>query len=97
MHDEFYLNPTISGAKPLLQITTKGQDVVVGWAHERADGGRAFGTTLGHYYRNFQIEAFRRMIVNAILWTAHVDVPQDGAPIALSQQDLALPPQPEKK
>ncbi len=97
LHDEFYLNPTISGAKPLLQITTKGQDVVVGWAHERADGGRAFGTTLGHYYSNFQIDAFRRMIVNAILWSAHVDVPQDGAPIALSEKDLALPPKPEKK
>jgi type 1 glutamine amidotransferase len=94
LHDEYYLNPTISEAKPLLQVTTKGKDVVVGWVHERKDGGRAFGTTLGHYYRNFQIEAFRRMIVNGILWTAHVEVPKDGAPIALSDKDLALPPKP---
>ncbi|MFP6612535.1 MAG: ThuA domain-containing protein [Pirellulales bacterium] len=94
LHDEFYLNPTISQAKPLLQVTTKGNKVIVGWVHERADGGRAFGTTLGHYYRNFQIDAFRRMIVNGILWTAKVELPKDGAPIALSEKDLALPPKP---
>ena len=96
LHDEFYLNPTIAKAKSLLQVTTKGQDVVVGWAHERKDGGRAFGTTLGHYYRNFQIEAFRRMIVNGILWTAHIDVPKGGAPVTLSEKELALPPKPKK-
>lgn len=97
LHDEFYLNPTIDKAKPLLQVSTKGKDVVVGWVHKRSDGGRAFGTTLGHYYRNFQISAFRRMVVNGILWTAHVEVPTDGAPIALDEMELALPPKPPKK
>ena len=77
--DEFYLNPLVKQAKPLLQVTTKGKDVVVGWEYERPDGGRAFGTTLGHPYKNFQIEAFRRMIVNAILWSAHMEVPAGGA------------------
>src|SRR5262249_3073916 len=74
IEDEYYLNPVIKGAKPLLQVREKGgKDVIVGWAFERTDGGRAFGTTLGHPYKNFQIEAFRRMIVNAILWSAHID------------------------
>lgn len=92
LHDEYYLKPTMKEATPLLQVTTKGEDVVVGWAHERADGGRAYGTTLGHFYRNFQIEAFRKTIVNAILWSAHVDVPKNGADVKLSEADLALPP-----
>lgn len=95
LHDEYYLNPTIKAAKPLLQVHTKNQDVIVGWVHERKDGGRAFATTLGHYYRNFQIDAFRQMMVNGILWTAHANVPKDGAPINLSQDELALPPKPE--
>jgi hypothetical protein len=94
LHDEYYLNPTIQGAKPLLQVTTKGQDVVVGWAYERPGNGRAYATTLGHFYRNFQIEAFRRTIVNAILWTAHVEVPPGGAAVGLSEDDLKLPPEP---
>jgi type 1 glutamine amidotransferase len=92
--DEYYLNPTIGKkATPLLQVRErKGKDVVVGWAFERPGGGRSFGTTLGHPYANFQIEAFRRMIVNAILWSAHVEVPKEGAPVNLSEKELALPP-----
>lgn len=97
LHDEFYLNPTIADAEPLLQVSANGKDVTVGWVHERKDGGRAFGTTLGHFYRNFQIDAFRRMITNGILWTAHLDVPEEGAPIALDEKDLALPEKPKKR
>ena len=96
LHDEFYLKPTIKGATPLLQVTTKGEKVVVSWAYQRPDNGRAYGTTLGHFYRNFQIPAFRRTIVNAILWTAHVDVPEEGAPVDLSEAQLRLPPKPAK-
>jgi len=95
IEDEYYLDPVIKQAKPLLQVQErKGKDVIVGWVFERPDGGRAFGTTLGHPYKNFQIEAFRRMILNAILWSAHVEVPRDGAPVNLSEEALALPPKP---
>jgi type 1 glutamine amidotransferase len=94
LHDEFYLNPTISKeARPLLQVTTKGQDVVVGWAFERPDGSRAYGTTLGHFYNNFEREAFRRMIVNAILWTSKQEVPKDGAKVNVGEEFLKLPPE----
>ncbi len=96
LHDEYYLNPTIEKATPLLQVTAKENPVVVGWAFERSDGGRSFGTTLGHYYRNFQQEPFRRMIVNSILWTAKVTVPDGGANVSLSEADLALPAKPKK-
>jgi type 1 glutamine amidotransferase len=93
LHDEFYLNPTIGkNARPLLEVTTKGQDVVVGWAYDRPGGGRSYGTTLGHFYENFEREAFRRTIVNAILWTAHCEVPASGARIDVSDRFLKLPP-----
>ena len=94
LHDEFYLNPTISEqAKPLLQVKANGEDLIVGWAHDRADGGRSFGTTLGHFHRNFKIKAFRRMMVNGILWSAGVEVPAGGAPIDVSAKELTLPPE----
>jgi len=93
LNDEFYLNPTISDqAKPLLQVQAKGEDLVVGWTHQRANGGRSFGTTLGHFHRNFKIEAFRRMMVNGILWSAGVEVPTEGAPVDVTATDVALPP-----
>lgn len=93
INDEYYLNPVIKQATPLLQVRDKkDKDVIVGWMYERPDGGRAFGTTLGHPYKNFQTEAFRRMIVNAILWSARVEVPAQGAPVNISEEALALPP-----
>jgi type 1 glutamine amidotransferase len=92
IEDEYYLDPVIKQAKPLLSVhERKGKEVIVGWVHERKNGGRSFATTLGHPYKNFQIEAFRRMIVNGILWSAHVEVPASGAPVNLSAEALALP------
>ena len=92
LRDEFYLNPTIGkDAVAILQVRTRDKDVIVGWAYERPDGGRAYGTTLGHFYSNFQIDAFRQPIVNAILWTAHREIPRNGAPIALGEDQLKLP------
>lgn len=61
-------------------ILSFGDDVEVGtvaWAIERADGGRGFAYTGGHFHRNWAEETIRRMALNAILWTAHADVPAD--------------------
>jgi type 1 glutamine amidotransferase len=95
IEDEYYLDPVLGKkATALLQVRERqGKDVIVGWAFERPDGGRSFGTTLGHPYKNFQIEAFRRMLVNAILWSAHVEVPRGGAPVNVGADVLALPPE----
>jgi len=51
---------------------------VVAWAREREDGGRGFGTTCGHYYDNWKNDDFRKFILNAIAWTAHVEIPNGG-------------------
>ncbi len=48
------------------------------WARERADGGRGFGFTGGHVHWNWGNEQFRRLILNAIVWSAGVDVPANG-------------------
>lgn len=89
--DEYYLKPKIVAAQPLLQVTTQGQDVVVGWAYERPDGGRSYATTLGHFYSNFEREPFRRAIVNAILWTAKAEVPKQGARVDVREEILRMP------
>jgi type 1 glutamine amidotransferase len=65
-----------------------GRSEVVAWAFERANGGRSFGFTGGHFHKNWGDENFRRLVVNAILWTAHLDVPRDGARVDLDPADL---------
>ena len=51
---------------------------VVAWTVEREDGGRGFGTTMGHFYANWKDENYRRLMLNAIVWAAGAAVPEGG-------------------
>ncbi|MEO2011494.1 MAG: PVC-type heme-binding CxxCH protein [Pirellulaceae bacterium] len=65
-----------------------GQPQHVAWASERPDGGRGFGFTGGHYHWNWGDPNFRKIVLNAIVWTAHGEVPQNGIadkPVTLEQ------------
>ena len=61
---------------PILKTVAPGdkEPQTVAWAVERADGGRGFGFTGGHFFAHWQNEPFRRLMVNAILWTAKAEV-----------------------
>jgi type 1 glutamine amidotransferase len=65
-----------------------GRIETMAWAYERTDGGRAFGFTGGHMHRNWGNEDFRRTVINAILWTAKVEVPETGAKVDFDPLDL---------
>jgi type 1 glutamine amidotransferase len=58
------------------------------WAIERADGGRGFGFTGGHFHDNWGREEQRRLVVNAILWLAKASVPGTGALCRIEPDDL---------
>jgi len=51
---------------------------VIAWAVERNDGGRGFGTSLGHFYGNWKNDGYRKLLLNAIVWTAGQEVPVSG-------------------
>lgn len=73
--DDPRLSPII--AVPALEAEhPDGQ--VIAWAIEREDGGRGFGTSLGHFYGNWKNEGYRRTLLNAIVWTAGLEVPENG-------------------
>jgi hypothetical protein len=57
---------------------TKGQPQHVAWAYDRPDGGRGFGFTGGHFHWNWGHDEFRRLVLNAIVWSAKADVPAGG-------------------
>jgi type 1 glutamine amidotransferase len=66
----------------------KGRSETLAWAFDRADGGRSFGFTGGHTHKNWGDENFRRVVVNAILWSAGVEIPKGGAKVDLDPDDL---------
>jgi type 1 glutamine amidotransferase len=69
-------------------VDAKGRDEVMGWAVERPDGGRGFGFTGAHYHKNWGDPNFRKLVLNAILWTAKLDVPPDGAETTVTAEEL---------
>jgi type 1 glutamine amidotransferase len=95
MKDEYYIKLKYAdAAKPVVMAEVQGTDYPVGWVFERPDGGRSFGYVCGHFHDCFKIPAFRRSVVNGILWSAGLEVPEAGAPVEVSEADLALPPDP---
>ena len=74
------------------------------WAVEREDGGRGFGFTGGHFHNSWGNDDQRKLVLNAILWTAKAEVPANGVESKITEEDLKqnLDPktgqvQPEKK
>jgi type 1 glutamine amidotransferase len=86
LREEFYYNLRFAedkqGITPIWRVPAlDGRDPdgrVVAWARERANGGRGFGTTCGHFYDNWKQPQFRRLMLNALLWTARSEVPEGG-------------------
>ena len=51
----------------------------VAWAFVRGDGkGRGFGFTGAHYHNNWANDNARKVVLNAIVWTANMEVPENG-------------------
>ncbi len=60
----------------------------VAWAAERSGGGRGFGFTGAHVHQNWGNENFRKIVLNAIVWTAKMEVPRDGIQCAVTTQEV---------
>jgi type 1 glutamine amidotransferase len=93
--------PEMKGVTPILQATPPdntrgtedakkhpGREEILAWAFDRKDGGRSFGFTGAHFHANWGDENFRRLVVNAILWSAKIEVPNDGAKVDLDPAEL---------
>jgi type 1 glutamine amidotransferase len=74
---------------PAMRAAVKaGESQTVAWAHERPDGARGFGFTGGHFHKNWANDDFRKTVLNAILWTAKMEIPADGVPSKVTADQL---------
>jgi len=60
----------------------------VAWAAERPGGGRGFGFTGGHFHQGWANNEQRKLVLNAILWTAKAAVPAKGVESVVTEEDL---------
>lgn len=76
-----------SGNPDVRKAVANGEMQHMAWAAEREGGGRGFGFTGGHFHWNWSDENFRKVALNAIVWTAHGEVPADGVTTANPSQE----------
>jgi hypothetical protein len=66
-----------------------GRTETVAWAYERTKGGRSMGFTGCDLHASWAVAEQRRLLMNAILWTAKLPVPASGVevntPVDLTQ------------
>lgn len=77
-----------SGNPTMREMVARGEPQHVAWAFERADGGRGFGFTGGHFHKNWGDDNMRKLVLNAILWTAKVEVPPNGVESTVTEEQL---------
>jgi type 1 glutamine amidotransferase len=80
----------------------KPQKEIVAWAVQRSDGGRGVGIVLPHYFRSWRVDDLRTLVLNGIVWSAQVEVPEEGVksllPEDLSQfEPASVEPKPRPK
>jgi hypothetical protein len=69
-----------SGNPTVRKAVAAGKKQHVAWAYDRPNGGRGFGFTGAHNHDSWRHDDFRKVMLNAILWTANVEVPENGCP-----------------
>jgi len=65
-------NPTVRAA------VARGEPQVLAWTSTTTGGVRGFGFTGGHFHRNWYHAGFRTLVLNGIVWSAGLTVPESG-------------------
>jgi hypothetical protein len=85
VRDGPYVYP--KGPYPHIQAG-KGRAEAMMWVVERPDGGRGMGFTGGHFHDNWGNDAYRKVVLNSLVWLAKVEVPTGGVSSMVSKEDL---------
>jgi hypothetical protein len=87
--DQVRKGPYVSPPGPYDHIVAEsGKAETMMWVYERPNGGRSFGFTGGHTHANWGDVNQRRVMLNALLWIAKVEVPARGVVDTITAEDL---------
>ena len=64
------------------------QTQIVSWAYERPDGGRSFSFTGLDAHSAWELAGLRQLMINGVLWSAGVEIPENGAPCQIEKAEL---------
>jgi hypothetical protein len=87
VRDGPYVNP--QGPYPHI-VAESGKSETMMWVVERSTGGRGLGFTGGHTHTHWGDVNQRRLMANALLWLAKVEVPAGGVQDQVTAADLTM-------
>jgi len=85
----------MNDAHPLIKVAAGGGEQIVAWTFERPNGGAALGplsatsTKSGAWNPSAPCDQWNPLV-------ARLEVPATGAPVAVTDEDLTLPPDPRE-
>lgn len=95
VREEFYFRLKFAAApakvEPVLTVPIEGRDETVAWACQRPDGGRSAGFSGLHFHENWREPAYRRLVVQSVLWSLKLPIPAAGANVDVAEEILAGP------
>jgi hypothetical protein len=78
-------------------VKDSGRPETMMWVYERPNRGRGFGFTGGHTHANWGDASQRKVVLNAMLWIAKVEVPANGVDVVVTEADLKQNLDPKKR
>jgi trehalose utilization protein len=94
-HNQLQFVHGMRGVTPLLWSSSRfhgssegGAADVVAWTYERSAGGRSFCFTGLDAHSAWSVGGVRQLMVNAILWSAGLTIPANGASCVVSPTEL---------
>jgi type 1 glutamine amidotransferase len=81
------LSPNVTPLATFMLPPDAPKRETVAWSIERADDGRGFAIVMPHFYKHWRNDDLRRFILNGLVWTAKMEVPEAG--VATAPPDLA--------
>lgn len=70
-------------------VAASGRSETMMWVYDRGNGGRGFGFTGGHTHRNWSDPNQRKVLLNALVWLAGLEVPANGVDSSPGEEVLA--------
>ncbi len=67
-----------SGNAAVREALQAGEFQHLAWRRVGEKGQRGFGFTGGHFHHNWNDDAFRKLVLNGIAWTAGLELPESG-------------------
>jgi len=67
-----------SGNPTVRKALADGTPQTLAWVVENPNQSRGFGFTGGHFHRHWATEGFRKLVLNGIVWTAGLEIPEAG-------------------